>query len=226
MAEGFAGLKLPEASHNENFHNEFMDFVTAFTPGVVRPVVELERNKNNFGGTIAPSEEFTKGYHSASGFRSTPQEWKWLAEQLRTWSGGAIDVYPESLEYLTAAYGTGPASGVLRAIAAEQKGKEGEDTGDIPYIPSPYSKDADYYEARRLKEMEEDLKQKVDTKTASKKEEAVYKTLESVSREYNKEKKAVYDNKLLSDEAKSSKLKQISDRQKREQTNLLNRIGS
>ena len=122
LIEGFLPLKPPEAQHNEKFHDEVMDLVASITPGAMRPFLEIERNKNVFGSQITPMDDRVKGPHYQGGFNSTPDTWKWLAKMLHDTSGGAVDVYPESLEYLTGAYGTGLGNAFMRAASIETKG--------------------------------------------------------------------------------------------------------
>lgn len=222
LAESFAGLKLPEGGNDASFHNEFMDFLEGLTPGAGRPILDIERNKNNFGSPIAPDDQITAAahkLHSEAGFRSTPEAWKWLAEELHEITGGAIDVYPESLEYLTSAYGTGPASGLLRAAAMSDPGHR--DMGGLPYLPNLTSRDADFYEVRKLREIEQELSSKIANKTASPREIEDHKHLVSVRKTMAKERNVIIDNKLMSQEVKNTHLESIQQRQKQEQVNLL-----
>ena len=82
--------------------------VNAFTPTIAKPIVDLSRNEDYFGGQIY-NENFPMGTpkpESSLGRRSTPEAFKAITTFLNEVSGGnvaqsgSIDISPESLYYM------------------------------------------------------------------------------------------------------------------------------
>jgi hypothetical protein len=221
LQEGFTPFRPREAKHNERFSDEVFDLLQSMTPGALQPLTDLARNENSFASPISPSDEFTKGAHSDAGFRSTPDAWKWMAKEMHTLTGGAVDAYPESLRYLVSAYGTGPGNALIRATAVADKSAKGgsTDAGQFPLVPSIRSRDAEFYETRMARERQEDLERKGSSATAA--ETTELKQLRSMASRYGREKSAVGKNSLLSAASKQQQLDAITARQKAEQTSFL-----
>ncbi|MGH7744643.1 MAG: LPD38 domain-containing protein, partial [Candidatus Dormibacteria bacterium] len=91
VVEALTPLKLPEPKHNERLSDEAQDFFTAMMPSAIRPEVELAENRGYFGQKITREDKTVKGPHSQAGKATTPNQWKWLAENLRKVTDGAID---------------------------------------------------------------------------------------------------------------------------------------
>ena len=91
----------------------FTSYVLGFTPTVVRPLVDVDRNVNVFDSPIHRDEDTNK-YASDSGRPNTPQEFKEMAQWLRQASGGLMDYHPEDIRYLIQSYGGQLGTGLVK----------------------------------------------------------------------------------------------------------------
>ncbi len=215
LIEGFLPFKPPEAQHNEK--------VTGMTPGAMRPFLEIERNKNIFGSQITPMDDRTKGPHYEGGYNSTPETWKWMAKNLHDWTAGAVDVYPESLEYLTGAYGTGPGNAIMRAASIHTKG-DATNVQQLPFVPAVTSRDSEFYERREIEHLKEDLESK-GKEHLTDEDKATLHEINSSQLKFGKQRAALYKDKLMSKDQRQKLLEQISTQQRGEQAELLRRVN-
>ena len=79
-------------------------YALGFTPTVIRPLVDIERNTTTFNSSIHNDTDGKK-YASDSGRAGTPVEYKEMAEWLHDATDGKIDYHPEDIRYLIQSYG-------------------------------------------------------------------------------------------------------------------------
>jgi len=147
----------PNATYHQGAQEHLFDLMQGAAPWFIGPVFSSWRNKNTFGDAITPTFENKNKFKSDSGLASTPDQWKWAANTLRELTG--MDVYPESLRYISAEYGGAPMNEVIRMMSIKDKSNKGQDieAKNLPFLPSVRSRDAEYYPSRRLGEIRTDL---------------------------------------------------------------------
>ena len=231
--ENLTPLKPSQSKENATAGERAMDLLMAAVPSPVRPVAELERNQSIFGRTITPTPDARDNkFRSDSGFRSTPEQWKDLAKGIHNISG--VDVFPESLEYLSNSYGAGFMTELLRGFVLQNKEEQGKETGltDYPFVPRFTTGDIKYAGAREFYEQRDQLKNavkeanalKADNKpipNALQKQVDKGKQFESVQRAHSKAIKEIEINTLLSASAKAAQLTRENDRFKKEQERMV-----
>lgn len=79
-------------------------YALGFTPTLIRPLVDIERNTTTFNSSIHNDTDGKK-YASDSGRAGTPQEFKDMAEWLHDATDGKIDYHPEDIRYMIQSYG-------------------------------------------------------------------------------------------------------------------------
>lgn len=218
-AENLSPLRLPEASHNEGFSDQMFDFLQAATPTAARPLADIALNKNAFGDRITPSYNVTGPHHEVSK-SSTPETIKAVADGLAKMG---IDVYPESLQYLLAQYGTGPVADLLRGVKQAENAVQGKEVqgSKLPFVPNVINRDADYYEMRKISELREDLEYRSKQPDFTEQDKELLKRIRSSQTRYSKQVKAVEKNTLMSPAAKEKQIKDIRNKQKAEQATLI-----
>jgi hypothetical protein len=121
--------------------------VTALTPTLFKPLVQIYANKNFFGGKVLPEQKsWEKGEKPDSqlAWKTTSPMFKLIAETINTITGGTkdrsglVDISPASMEYAFKQYlgGVGDfSSKVANLTSAAMFGKTKEiDYSDIPII--------------------------------------------------------------------------------------------
>ena len=82
------------------------DDTRSLMPTLIKPVDDIMRNKNFYGGSIHPP------YGSGANYKNYRDDSSWasitMSEALYKLSGGNIDVYPDDLDYLGKSYFGGP----------------------------------------------------------------------------------------------------------------------
>lgn len=157
LTKTLSPFQLPQASYHQGVPAHLGDVFQSLMPWFIDPGISLLRNKNNFGGPITPTFENKNKFKSDSGLASTPDQWKWLSNQLREWTG--VDAYPESLRFISSEYGGSPVNELLRWMTLADKANKGQDIQlkDVKSLPSIISRDSEYYPTRRLGEVRSDL---------------------------------------------------------------------
>lgn len=97
--------------------NVVVGLILAATPQVLTPGVEVALNRNAFGSPLHGTAN-REAYASDNPRARTPTVWVNLAQDISKVTGGAIDLYPESVKHLVQSYLTGPLSGITTAIEA------------------------------------------------------------------------------------------------------------
>ena len=205
------------------------DLLTAMIPTVARPVAESALNQSSFGNPIT-SEAGPGKFKSDSGRQSTPQQWKDLAQGIR--SMGGPDMYPETLPYLINGYGGGALGMFLRSMKSQRLEELGKPQSllekTLPQFENrdiEFATSRDFYKDRD--KLEDSTKQinalKADNKPvpmALQKQGDEAKKFEEASRQHGKEIKEVQNNHLLSTAAKNAKIAQINQQYQRTQEKL------
>ena len=213
------------------------DLLTAMIPTVARPVAEVALNQSAFGTPI--TREQTNGrFKSDSGKATTPQFWVDMAKGLH--SIGGPDMFPESLQYMTNAYGGGALGMFLRSMKADRLEELGQKPTTLErYLPQLENRDIEFSSSKDFYQQKDRLqdatKQAAALKAEGKPIPATLqrsldeeKKLNAASHQHSKELKAVNDNRLLSPAAKATQLTAINERFKRVQEQLskeASRIG-
>lgn len=208
-----------QSQPNESTGDKTLDLAMALVPSAARAPAELGINRNAFGTPIHNQDygDETK-FKSESGRASTPELFKEIAEGLNKHSG--IDVYPESLQHLTNEWGPGVVTDVLRSIALHEQGaplSKYPGVSQLTVTDSERAGDKAFYSARDT--LQEAVKESNLLKSEGKpipfslqKQLAEQEKLKKASMEHSKEVKAVQSNKLLSPEAKATRVEQIKQR--------------
>jgi hypothetical protein len=116
---------MPQGASDVNPTEDLSAFlVSTFTPGLARPVVQLAMNKDFTGRTITTALRKDQ-FASEQGRFATPELWKDMAEETRTWTGGLVDPAPEQLRHLAQGYMLGPLGAVL-ALTRDSEATGGE----------------------------------------------------------------------------------------------------
>lgn len=137
--------------------------VTGLVPTVARPLVDIGENNTNFGYPIHPEAKEGQ-YNSDVHNKNTPQEFVDMARSLREWTNGAIDFYPDELEYLTKNYGGQLATHLINAVADTHT----SGTSDTPMSSMPgIVHDEDFYQSRQLYDTMDNLSEAAKKYTAT-----------------------------------------------------------
>jgi len=232
LSENLTPLKPMEAKDNATVGDRALDLLAAVVPGALRAPYELARNQTTFGKDIHATPHYNDTrFKSDMGERSTPAEWKELAQGIHHYLGA--DVYPESLEYLANSYGQGYLTEMLRGFKLENKQEQGHETSltDYPFVPRMTTGDIKYAASNKFYAEKNDLQNAVKEANALKEEgkripPALQKKLDeekkfnAASREHSKAIKEIESNALLSKTAKASRLAEVNARFQRVQQQL------
>ncbi len=133
--------------------NSFSPFDTdlySLIPTLAKPLFEADANKAWYDGPIYPEQKFTRTPKpdAETYFRNTSETSKFITELLNVLSGGgdgkagAIDIHPDSLEYLFNQYTGGPVTFAQQTLEAIGRGLIGEfNPSKTPFIKKFYRKD-------------------------------------------------------------------------------------
>lgn len=211
-------------------------YVLGFTPTVVRPLVDIERNTNTFNSSIHTQIDNSRKYHSDQGRFNTQQVFKDAARWLREVTGGAVDYYPEDIRYLVQSYGGQLASDFVKGVLTSPN----EQAGAVPapnrlagklLVDTSHYMQNDMYETldnlndsnRRYQSLVAEAKDSGATDQQAKaqadqivardpsfrKELQAYKALDAARRDYQEKVRALKANKLVSDTRKRLERKRL-----------------
>ena len=225
-------FKPPEAAVGEGFSGQIYDMLEAFAPDYLKAPIDLGRNNGQFGQEIHKDDKYVTGSPSANGRASTPDFWKTAAKELKTMTGGAIDVFPESLEYMTSSLGTGPGTDFVRALHSG--------VSPASVLPKFTSTDADFAQRDKFNQLENDIKFSTDAyKKAEKlrdtqtmqqiknndpnieKKVELGKEIEKASIDFGKARNQIESNKLMSSDVKQQKVQALSQQFAVQQAKIL-----
>lgn len=91
--------------------NPMAAFLQLITPSVLLPEAQLGMNRNAFGGRIHADSTFGKSAVDSGQARTSPL-WTDVAKNIKSATGGLVDMYPESVRYLAQGHMMGPLSGL------------------------------------------------------------------------------------------------------------------
>jgi Large polyvalent protein associated domain 38 len=208
-----------QSQSNESTGDKALDLAMALVPSAARAPAELGVNRNSFGTPIHNQDygDETK-FKSESGRASTPELFKEIAQGLNKIAG--VDVYPESLQHLTNEWGPGVVTDALRGYALHAEGAPLSKYPGISTLTATDSEragDKQFYGARD--NLQEAVKEANLLKSENKPVPASLQRqlteqdkLKKAAIEHSKEVKAVQSNKLLTPEAKATRVEQIKQR--------------
>jgi hypothetical protein len=105
-------------------NNPIGAFAWSITPSIAKPFAEAGSNTNAFGQPIVKTRQQADKRRAESGGDLTPDFYKDSANMLYALTGGAVDVFPEQVQYMVNSYAVGPLS-LVKAATADR----GEKTG-------------------------------------------------------------------------------------------------
>lgn len=224
-------------------------WVEQILPSIIDPIWELGTNADWTGKPIYPSEnKFDQAPppKSQQSFNSTSPVFKSIAETINKFTGGnskepgAVDIYPDSLEYLWGWFSGGVGRFVSQTAETAQRAADLEfEPKKTPYIRSFYgstddaSHKSEYYRERdsvqyakgKLKEYQdagdkEDLKDFMDRNRHDINAVSIFDTTEKQRRKINKERRSLEKSDSPDKDAKLKKL----DEQEMELMNTARRL--
>lgn len=220
-----------EGSGVSGFVNSWMQALAI--PSVVGPIRDIDTNVDAFGREIAPERYRDSGkFASDSGRNTTPKFFGDIATFIREKSGDTVDMYPEDVRYLMRTYGGQIGSSLIKDLfskqADEDAGKEGRSG---PLLSKLAVEDEKFYyenelyrtleslrganrrlEAVKAKGGDAESNKLLASNTKLSSQVTAYKALMKARQKFNKEVKAIRENKLVSAERKRLERKQIDRR--------------
>lgn len=87
-------------------------------PSILTPALEVALNQNHFGSRIH-GQKTAEGYASDAAMAKTPAIWSTVAQGISSATGGAVDMYPESVRHMMQSYLVGPTRAINTAMEAD-----------------------------------------------------------------------------------------------------------
>jgi hypothetical protein len=211
-------------------------YVLGFTPTVVRPLVDVERNTTVFNSPIHSDMGTNSKYPSDSGRTNTPEVFKEMAQWLADATDHKVDYAPEDIRYLIQSYGGQWATDIVKTatsnpdVAAGAPPTPNRMAGKLFVDTSHYMQNEMYDTLDQLQDSrrryssivsrakddgasDEQAKAQADQIVSRdpqfKAEMQAYRALDNARKSYQQKVTAIRNNKLLSDTRKQLMRKQL-----------------
>lgn len=115
-----------------------LDFaVKTLTPTILRPLMSVALDRNDFGSKITPLRVNEKALRAEQAGQRTAPIYQEIALELARATGGTVDLFPQQVETIIRGYAVGPAAHALQwTVVNPNRERQGKAVGapDIPIV--------------------------------------------------------------------------------------------